>query len=94
MKKIILGAIVTVSTMVLFSGCGEEAKTIEYYEAHLDEAKAMKEECKIKEKNGAFDGQNPLAATGELLSCQNAMHVVMRISNRPILGDEPVQKTW
>jgi hypothetical protein len=80
--------------LFLLTGCGEEAKTIAYYEAHLDEAKAMKEECKIKEKNGAFDGQNPLAATGELLSCQNAMHVVMRIKHRPTLGDEPVQKTW
>lgn len=80
--------------LFLLTGCGEEAKTIAYYEAHLDEAKAMKEECKIKEKNGAFDGQNPLAATGELLSCQNAMHVVMRIKHSPIIGDEPVQKTW
>lgn len=94
MTKVILTTILTAGAIFLFSGCGEEAKSIEYYETHIDEAKAMKEECKIKEKNGAFEGQNPLAATGELLSCQNAMHVVMRIKHPPIIGDEPVQKTW
>lgn len=82
-------------TTILFTGCsGSKAKTIAYYKAHLDEAKAVKEECKIKEKNGAFDGQNPLQPTGELLNCQNAMHVVMFQKHRPVLNDEPVQKTW
>jgi len=80
--------------LFLLTGCGEEVKTIAYYETHLDEAKAVKEECAIKEKNGAFEGQNQSSPTGELLNCQNAMHVVMRIKHRPILGDEPVQKTW
>lgn len=83
-----------VGILFLLTGCGEEAKTIAYYEAHLDEAKAVKAECAIKAKDGAFDGQNQSSPTGELLNCQNAMHVVMRIKHSPIIGDEPVQKTW
>lgn len=93
MKKT-LSLVSLIIAMFLMTGCGEEAKTIAYYEAHLDEAKTMKKECIIKGKNGAFDGQNPLEATGELLSCQNASHVVIRIKHRPILGDEQIIKTW
>ncbi|EOU2824632.1 EexN family lipoprotein [Campylobacter coli] len=36
--------------MAFLAGCGDEAKTSDYYKAHLDEAKARVAECKKMEK--------------------------------------------
>ncbi|APA60602.1 EexN family lipoprotein [Campylobacter coli] len=36
--------------MIYLSGCGESAKTKEYYKSHLEEAKIRVAECKKMEK--------------------------------------------
>lgn len=36
--------------MAFLAGCGDEAKTSDYYKAHLDETKARVAECKKMEK--------------------------------------------
>jgi|688.fasta_scaffold617921_3 hypothetical protein len=95
MKNVIIGTVLAIGAMFILSGCGEEEpKTIAYYKAHLDEAKAVRVECKAKKENGAFDGQSPLAPTPEMVNCYNAQHAIMFSSSKPIRGDEPVQKTW
>lgn len=44
MKKVILNAVL--AAMVLsFAGCGEETKTVEYYNKHTDERDAKISEC-------------------------------------------------
>lgn len=47
---------------LVFLGCGEEAKTKEYYSQHVEEAKAKVETCKKLEKHNEI----------QQLDCQNA----------------------
>ncbi|HDX6240943.1 TPA: EexN family lipoprotein [Campylobacter fetus subsp. venerealis] len=47
MKKLFVSSL---SLLALLTGCGEEAKTKEYYSQHLEEAKARVAECKKLEK--------------------------------------------
>ncbi|EFO4793572.1 EexN family lipoprotein [Campylobacter coli] len=49
MKKIVFG-ILTGLILVYLTGCGESAKTTEYYKSHLEEAKIRVAECKKLEK--------------------------------------------
>ena len=49
MKKF-LQTILTIATITFLTGCGEEAKTKEYYSQHLEEAKAKVAECNKLEK--------------------------------------------
>jgi uncharacterized protein YgiB involved in biofilm formation len=95
MKKILLGAILVTSTMFLFSGCGkDDVKSVEYYKANIEEAKSVNEKCTLSNKNGEFNKENPSSPSAKLQNCQNANSAVIRIKHRPIVGDEPVQKTW
>lgn len=65
MKTILLG-LLSLSTLMFLSGCGEEAKTKEYYSQHIDEAKARAEVCKKLEKYNEI----------QQLDCQNARRAV------------------
>ena len=95
MKNVIIGTMLAMGAMLILGGCGEEEpKTIVYYKAHFDEAKAVRVECKAKKENGAFDGQSPLAPTPEMVNCSNAQKAIIFSPSKPIRGNEPVQKTW
>jgi len=64
--KIRLCCLISLSALVLLTGCGEEAKTKEYYDAHLEEAKVRAEACKKLEKSNE----------AQQLDCQNAKQAV------------------
>ncbi len=49
MKHFIFSGLIGWGALAFLAGCGDEAKTSDYYKAHLDEAKARVAECK---KNG------------------------------------------
>lgn len=49
MKQIILTSSIAFLALAFLAGCGEELKSVEYYEKHIDEAKAKQKECKAKE---------------------------------------------
>ncbi|EOU4214077.1 EexN family lipoprotein [Campylobacter coli] len=49
MKHFIFSGLIGLGALAFLAGCGDEAKTSDYYKAHLDEAKARVAECK---KNG------------------------------------------
>lgn len=57
-----LQTILTIGAITFLTGCGEEAKTKEYYSQHLEEAKARVAECKKLEKSNET----------VQLDCQNA----------------------
>ncbi|WP_081303782.1 EexN family lipoprotein [Campylobacter fetus] len=50
MKKIVLSSLLSLGLLAFLTGCGQEAKTKEYYSQHLEEAKARVAECKKLEK--------------------------------------------
>jgi PBP1b-binding outer membrane lipoprotein LpoB len=93
MKKT-LSLVSLIIAMFLMTGCGEETKTVEYYKANIEEAKADAQKCKESKKNGEFDNEDFTKPSVKLQNCRNAMTVVIRIKHRPIIGDEPVLKTW
>ncbi|EAI4450152.1 TPA: EexN family lipoprotein [Campylobacter jejuni] len=67
MKKIFFGLITSMSILMLFFGCGEEAKTLEYYKSHLEEAKQKVETCKKLE----------LSNEAQRLDCENAKEAIL-----------------
>lgn len=50
MKHFIFSGLIGWGALAFLAGCGDEAKTSDYYKAHLDEAKARVAECKKMEK--------------------------------------------
>lgn len=81
-------------TTFLMTGCGQDVQSMEYYKAHLDEAKTAKESCDAKVKNGEIkvDYSN---LSDEAKNCMNASGALFRFGgNKPIKGDEKVLKTW
>lgn len=94
MKK---GLILTVGAFLLLTGCDSsktEVQSMDYYKAHLDEAKAVKESCDTKIKDGEIkiDYSN---LSDEAKNCMNATGAVIRSGgSKPIKGNEPVRKTW
>ncbi|MCV3371741.1 EexN family lipoprotein [Campylobacter lari] len=66
MKKIFFG-LTTVGILILFFGCGEEVKTLEYYKNHLEEAKEKVEACKKLE----------LSNEAQRLDCENAKEAML-----------------
>ncbi len=42
--------VIGLGALAFLAGCGDEAKTSDYYKTHLDEAKARVAECKKMEK--------------------------------------------
>ncbi len=50
MQQRILKSLFIFGAITLLTGCGEEAKTKEYYDKHLEEAKTKVEDCKKLEK--------------------------------------------
>jgi len=64
--KTILFGLLSLSALILLTGCGGEAKTKEYYDAHLEEAKAKAEACKKLEKSNET----------QQLDCQNARSAI------------------
>ncbi|EAI7038464.1 hypothetical protein C1Z80_08920 [Campylobacter jejuni] len=50
MKHFIFGGLISLGALAFLIGCGDEAKTSEYYEKHIDKAKARVAECKKMEK--------------------------------------------
>ncbi|WP_060825137.1 EexN family lipoprotein [Sulfurospirillum cavolei] len=65
MKTILLG-LLSLSALILLTGCGEDAKTKEYYDAHLEEAKIRVQECKKLEKSNEMQERE----------CQNAQQAI------------------
>lgn len=66
MKQIVLKTLLAVGVIAFLAGCGEEAKTVNYYKDHIEEAKAKLQECKKMET---------VNDTKEL-DCQNAQSAV------------------
>ncbi len=80
--------------LFLLTGCGQDVQSVDYYKAHLDEAKAVKDECKIKKDNGSLEGTQ-LSPSPEYQNCMNASSALFRSGGlKPIKGDEKVLKTW
>ncbi|EJC2916661.1 EexN family lipoprotein [Campylobacter coli] len=50
MKHFIFSGLIGLGALAFLAGCGDEAKTSDYYKAHLDEAKIRVAECKKMEK--------------------------------------------
>ncbi|MDP8545691.1 EexN family lipoprotein [Campylobacter coli] len=50
MKHFIFGGLLGLGALAFLAGCGDEAKTNDYYKTHIDEAKARVAECKKMEK--------------------------------------------
>ncbi|ECK7561863.1 EexN family lipoprotein [Campylobacter coli] len=50
MKHFIFGGLLSLGALAFLAGCGDEAKTSDYYKTHIDEAKARVAECKKMEK--------------------------------------------
>ena len=50
MKHFIFSGLIGWGALAFLAGRGDEAKTSDYYKAHLDEAKARVAECKKMEK--------------------------------------------
>ncbi|HHS6700340.1 TPA: EexN family lipoprotein [Campylobacter jejuni] len=66
MKKI-FRLIVSISTLIIFAGCGDEVKTLEYYKNHLEEAKQKVEMCKKLEHSNET----------QQLDCNNAKEAIL-----------------
>lgn len=62
MKIKLLKSLFIFGAITFLTGCGEEAKTKEYYDNHLEEAKAKIEECNKLEKYNEI----------QQIDCQNA----------------------
>ncbi|WP_231964792.1 EexN family lipoprotein [Sulfurospirillum cavolei] len=65
MKTILLG-LLSLSALILLTGCGEEAKTKEYYSQHIDEAEKRVAECEKLEKYNEI----------QQLDCRNAKRAI------------------
>lgn len=50
MKHFILASLFSFSALAFLAGCGDEAKTVEYYNQHMEEAEQRVAECKKMEK--------------------------------------------
>jgi hypothetical protein len=68
-----------VGVLAFLTGCGEEAKTKEYYDTHLAEAKAKVEECKKLEKSDEVQKRD----------CQNAKSALFMQNT----GTNPFEKS-
>lgn len=64
--KTSLFSLMSLLALVFLTGCGEEAKTKEYYSQHIDEAKTRVEACKKLEKYNEI----------QQLDCQNASSAI------------------
>lgn len=95
MKKT-LSLVSLVTAMFLMTGCDEEVKTVEYYKANIEEAKTTFKQCREDVKKGVFSNENASEPSVKLQNCKNATSVTLGFNktNRPTLGNEPVQKTW
>lgn len=50
MKQFIVNGLVSLGVLAFLIACGTEVKTREYYEQHIDEARAKREECRKQRK--------------------------------------------
>lgn len=93
-KTLSLASLITAT--FLMTGCGEEVKTVEYYKANIEEAKATFKQCREDNKKGLFGSENANEPSVKLQNCKNATSVTLGLNktSHPILGNEPVQKTW
>ncbi len=66
MKQIILKGLLVFGVIAFLTGCGEEAKTVNYYKSNIEEAKAKLQEC------------NKMETVNETkeLDCQNAQSAI------------------
>lgn len=74
----------------LFSGCGEEAKTKEYYEAHMDEAKAKYNECFNTQSGKGRMSSDKIFAT----ECANAEAIYGKILEEEGRKDAEIAKLY
>ncbi|HDX6281790.1 TPA: EexN family lipoprotein [Campylobacter fetus subsp. venerealis] len=80
MKKLFVSSL---SLLALLTGCGEEAKTKEYYSQHLEEAEIKVAECKKLEKFNET----------EQVDCANANKALFLRSDR-INNPYDTNQTW
>ncbi|MBE7358825.1 EexN family lipoprotein [Campylobacter sp. RM12327] len=83
MKKLFVSSLLSLGLLVFLTGCGEEAKTKEYYSQHLEEAKARVAECKKLEKFNET----------EQIDCANANKALF-LRNDHINNPYDTNKTW
>ncbi|MDV6252893.1 EexN family lipoprotein [Vibrio sp. EA2] len=52
-------------TLILLTACSEEAKTVDYYSQHLDEAKQVLSDCENDARNKDADCENAASAVSK-----------------------------
>ncbi len=52
-------------TLLLLTACSEEAKTVDYYSQHLDEAKQVLSDCENDARNKDADCENAASAVSK-----------------------------
>ncbi|PCG29229.1 hypothetical protein CO988_26520 [Escherichia coli] len=72
MKKIVLSSLLSLGLLAFLTGCGQEAKTQEYYSQNLKEAETKVAECKKLEKFNET----------EQIDCTNANRALFLRSDR------------
>ncbi|EAK0836224.1 TPA: EexN family lipoprotein [Campylobacter fetus subsp. venerealis] len=83
MKKIVLSSLLSLGLLAFLAGCGQEAKTQEYYSQNLKEAEAKVAECKKLEKFNET----------EQIDCTNANRALF-LRNDHIDNPYDTNKTW
>ncbi|MFV0948311.1 EexN family lipoprotein [Campylobacter jejuni] len=61
------GGLISLGALAFLIGCGDEAKTLEYYKNHLEEAKQKVEMCKKLEHSNET----------QQLDCSNAKEAIL-----------------
>ncbi|HED6686284.1 TPA: EexN family lipoprotein [Campylobacter jejuni] len=86
MKHFIFGGLISLGALACLIGCGDEAKTSEYYEKHIDEAKARVAECKKMEKMNETQQRD----------CSNASEAILfqRDKNNKFYQSSPDAFKW
>lgn len=78
MKQFITSKLLVVCALAFFIGCGDnkkhEIKTVEYYEQHIEEAKAREEQCK---KEGQLSEE-------QKMDCANASRALFFAPNQDV----------
>ncbi|HEB9307722.1 TPA: EexN family lipoprotein [Campylobacter coli] len=86
MKHFIFSRLIGLGALAFLAGCGDEAKTSDYYKAHLEEAKARVAECKKMEKMNKAQQRD----------CSNANEAVLfqRDKNNTFYQSSPEAFEW
>ena len=77
-----IAVVAATATLLVLSGCGKTAKTVDYYKSHLDEAKTVRNDCLNK-------GVNPPRGSEEEKDCEAAYGAILWNDQKEIDSLQP-----